>query len=88
MITIVFSRNNVFSEIGMVIKYSILDELPTVVTLIAMEPMNDIMTMKLKIVEPNSMLSIITAWMNSHPRRSDKKRTPPRIAIATAIAPT
>ena len=70
----------------MVIKYSILDELPTVVTLIAIEPMKDIMIMKLKIVEPNSILSIITAWKNSHPRRSDMKRIPKRITIATAIA--
>jgi len=67
-------------------KILILDELPTVVTLIAMEPMKDIMTMKLKIVEPNWILSIITAWKNSHPRRFDRKRIPHRIAIATTRA--
>jgi len=41
----------------MIIRYSILEEFATVDTLIAIEPINAIITRKLKIVEPKLILS-------------------------------
>jgi hypothetical protein len=50
--------------------------------------MNAMITRKLKMVEPNAILSIMTAWKNSHPSKSDMKRMPHRIANANTAAPT
>ena len=56
MTTIIFSKNNVLREIGIVMRYSILDELPTVVALIMIEPINEKIKRKLNRVAPASIL--------------------------------
>jgi hypothetical protein len=86
MITIVFSRKRVFKEIGIIIRYSIREELPTVATLVAIELMKAMMTMKLKIVDPYSMLSAIIERKNSHPSKSEITRITQRITIAITAA--
>ena len=55
----VFSKNRVLSEIGIHIIYSILEEFATVATLTAIDPIKEIITVKLNIVAPKSIPAII-----------------------------
>jgi hypothetical protein len=51
----VFSRNRVRREMGIVMRYSILDELPTVVALIIIDPMKENNKSTLNKVDPVPM---------------------------------
>ena len=55
-------------------------------TLIAIEPMNAIMTKKLKIVDPKAILAAIASLMNSQPKTLDIERIPQRIITANRTA--
>lgn len=67
MTMIVFSRNSVRREIGMVMRYSIRDELPTVVALTIIDPMNENNIRTLNNVDPAPMFSVSIVSRRSHP---------------------
>ena len=72
-------------DIGIVIKYSILEELATVVTLIAIEPIKAMMTMKLKSVAPTEMFARIPFSKKSQPKRFTMKRMTKKITTANIV---
>jgi hypothetical protein len=87
MTMIVFSRNRVRNDIGIVMRYSIRDEFPTVVALTMIDPMNENSIRTLNRVEPAPMFSVNIVSRISHPITGTIDTIIQIISIANRVAP-
>lgn len=82
----VFSRKSVRREIGIVMRYSILEELPTVVALTIIDPMNENNRRRLNNIDPVPIFSVSSVSRISQPKRGTTQLSPQIIRIPKATA--
>ena len=83
---IVFSRNRVRREMGIVMRYSILEELPTVVALNIIDPMNENNRRTLNKDDPVPILSVSKVSRISQPNKGTTQLIPQMIKTAKSTA--
>ena len=88
MTTIVFSKNSVRRAIGIVMRYSIRDEFPTVVALIIIDPIKEKIKRKLNKVAAVSMLMNRNNAIVFHPMSGATHMKPMTITAQITITPT
>jgi hypothetical protein len=87
MTMIVFSRNSVRREMGIVIRYSMREEFPTVVALIIIDPMKEKSKRTLNRDEPAPIFSVIIVSSSGHPMRGTNQTIIMIINNAMRVAP-